>query len=315
MHLPHHVGGGDKYTWLCSYFIAYRHLRLSSAPVVLTETRNDSYLLCKWLVSPFFQRPTLAANVNFSASNGLYIDIPVLWPAPYLKFRTLPGAYKRQSVNVEGEVYRGTGCIISSRASLNLYWHSVSSQPGPPPHPRRPAGLDFSPAYIRIACMYCLHCSSRKTGKRGSTMRSLCCSLGAGSWTSSWLQLEIWRLKQDHVQCFKQARSLPSPKNATHWCCGFPKISPFDASFSWKSTWGTRCCPNMVLTWCYFCFLHCNQDVAELRSCPNHQGNKIFLTLCDLPQRSYGQSKSWLQPIVKLDLWRCYRIVDIFWSP
>lgn len=312
MNLPHHVWGGDKYTWLCSYFIAYRHPRLSSAPVVLTETRNDSYLLCKWLILSFFQRPTLGANVNFSASNGLYIDIPVLWPAPYLKFQTLPGAYKRQSVNVEGEVYRGTGCIISSRASPNLHWHSVSSQPSPP---YRPAGLDFSPAYIRIACMYCLRCSSRKTGGRGSAMPLLCCSLGAGSWTSSWLQLEIWRLKQDHVQCFKQTRLLPSPKNATHWCCGFQKSPPSVPVFLGNSTWGTRCCPNMVWTWCYFCFLQCNQDVAELRSCPNHQGNKIFLTLCDLPQQSYGQSKSKLQPTVKLYLRRCYRIVDIFWSP
>lgn len=210
----------------------------SSAPVVLTETRNDSYLLCKWLASPFFQRPTLGANVNFSASNGLYIDIPVLWPAPYLKFRTLPGAYKRQSVNVEGEVYRRTGCIISSRASPNLHWHSVSSQP---PSSPRPAGLDFSPAYICIACMYCLHCGSRKTGGRGSTMRSLCYSLGAGSRTSSWLRLLL------KIMCsalYRHARSralkmlltdVAVSKNLPLWCQFFLEI--------------LRGAPDVVLIW------------------------------------------------------------------
>lgn len=106
-------------------------LRLSNAHVTLV---TDCHVLWKWVIGP----SSCSGPKPCHCTNGLYIDIPVLWPAPYLKFQTLRGAYKRPPLNVEGEVYRGIGCIISSRACPNPHWHSVSCQPTPPPQTTPP---------------------------------------------------------------------------------------------------------------------------------------------------------------------------------
>lgn len=45
---------------------------------------------------PLLHLPMLRVSVNFSASNGLFIDIPILQLTLYGKRQTLPGAYKRQ---------------------------------------------------------------------------------------------------------------------------------------------------------------------------------------------------------------------------
>lgn len=57
-----------------------------------------SHVLWKWVIGP----SSCSGPPLCYCANGLYIDIPVLWPTPYLKFQTLLGAYKRPSLNVEG---------------------------------------------------------------------------------------------------------------------------------------------------------------------------------------------------------------------
>lgn len=65
--------------------------------------------------------PTLRVSVNFSASNGLFIDILTLQRT--LLYGETPGSTPRLinvgRVNAEGEVYRSVGCIISGRVSSN----------------------------------------------------------------------------------------------------------------------------------------------------------------------------------------------------
>lgn len=70
LNLYHHV----------SFFfanVAEGNLVVLNMAAVLSERRNDNYLMCRWLMHA--RRSTCpGASVNLSSSNGLFIGIPVL---------------------------------------------------------------------------------------------------------------------------------------------------------------------------------------------------------------------------------------------
>lgn len=82
--------------------LGWRRLNLLTATCDSQSTCNPgnpgSHPLWKWVIGP----SSCSGPQLCYCANGLYIDIPVLWPTPYLKFQTLRGAYKRPPLNVEG---------------------------------------------------------------------------------------------------------------------------------------------------------------------------------------------------------------------